>query len=83
MLAGDCTRYQLVLVFLFSGLRHQGCLFGDRVVTSLSLQLAMYRCHLQEHLEGLLEKMVLGGYACSAAIGEQASISLVHQRQMG
>jgi hypothetical protein len=59
MLAGDCTRYQFVLVFLFSGLIHQGCLFEDRVVTSPSPRSAIYRCHLQELLEGLSEEVVL------------------------
>jgi hypothetical protein len=83
MLAGDYTIYQLVLVFLFSDLIHQGCLFWDRVVTSSSPQLAISRYHLQELLEGLSEEVVFGGYACSTAVGEQASVSPVHQRQMG
>jgi hypothetical protein len=59
MLAGDCTRYQSVLVFLFSGPIHQGCIFRYRVVTLPSLQSAIYRCHLQELLEGLTEKWFL------------------------
>jgi hypothetical protein len=75
MLAGDCTLYQSVLVFLFSDLIHQGCLLGDRVVTSSSPQSAIYRCHLQEFLEGLSEEVVLGGYACLATVGEQAYVS--------
>jgi hypothetical protein len=83
MLANDCTRYQSVLVFLFSGLIHQCCLFGDRVVTSLSPQSAIYRCYFQEFLEGLSEEMVLGGYACSAAVDEQAFVSPVHLRRTG
>jgi hypothetical protein len=79
-LASDCTRYQPVLVFLFSGPIHQGCLFVNRVVTLPSPQSAIYQCHLQELLEGLLEEVVFGGYACSAAMGEQASVPAVRQR---
>jgi hypothetical protein len=59
MLAGDYTRYHLILVFLFSYLILQGCLFGDRVVTSSSPQSAIYRCYIQELLKGLLEKWFL------------------------
>jgi hypothetical protein len=59
MLTEDCTRYQHVLLFLFSGLIHQGRSFGDWVVTSSSPQSAIYRCYLQEFLEGLSEEMVL------------------------
>jgi hypothetical protein len=83
MLAGDCTKYQPVLVFLFSYLILQGYLFGDRVVTSSSPQSAIYRCYIQELLEGLSEKMVLSGYACSAIVGEQAFVPPVRQKQMG
>jgi hypothetical protein len=83
MLAQDCTRYQHVLVFLFSGPIHQCCLLGDRVITLLLLQSAIYRCHLQEFLEGLFKEVVFGGYAHSAAVGEQASVSPVYKRQMG
>jgi hypothetical protein len=34
-------------------------------------------------VEGLSEEMVLGGYACSTTVGEQAFAPPVHQRQTG
>jgi hypothetical protein len=83
MLVEDCTRYQLVLVFLFSGPIHQCYLFGDRVVTSPSPQSLIYRYHLQELLEGLLEEVVFGGYACSTAVGEQVYVPPIYQRETG
>jgi hypothetical protein len=51
--------HQLVLVFLFSSLTYQGCLFYDRFVTSSSPQSAIHRCNLQDFLEGLLKKWFL------------------------